>query len=77
MFSDATYKAIGGLCLEAGVYWRYPLTKKVQLRTARSKRPEIDQYLRVDGDGDDGVRDDSDEGGQTGQKGGDGVDAGG
>ena len=78
-FSDASYGAIGGLCLETGVYWRYHLALEVQLTTVRSKRGKGDRILinRADGGDDDGVRDDSDEEGQAGQRVGDDVDAGG
>ncbi|CAN0521867.1 unnamed protein product [Laminaria digitata] len=41
-FSDASYEAIGGLCLETEVYWRYQLTEEVRKRTVRSKRGKGD-----------------------------------
>ena len=42
-FSNASHEAIGGLCLETGVHWRYQLTEEVQLRTVRSKRGKGDR----------------------------------
>ena len=41
--SDASYEAIGGLCLETGVYWRFKLTGEVKRRTVRSKRGKRDR----------------------------------
>ena len=43
LFSDASYEAIGGLCLETGVYWKFQLTAEVQLRTVWSKRGKGDR----------------------------------
>ena len=40
-FSDASYEAIGGLCLETKVYWRYQLTKVIK-KPVRSKRGKGD-----------------------------------
>ena len=37
-FSDASVEAVGGLCLETGVYWRHNLTEEERARTIRSRR---------------------------------------
>ena len=39
-FPDASFEAIGGLCLETGVYWRYRLTEEESGRTIRSRKVE-------------------------------------
>ena len=36
-FSDASYQAVGGYCLETGWWWRYELTEEERGRTVRSK----------------------------------------
>ena len=38
IFSDASKQAIGGFCLETGVYWRYDLTKDEQARFCGSSQ---------------------------------------
>ena len=37
-FSDASFEAVGGLCLEAGVYWTYNLSEGEVKRTIRSRK---------------------------------------
>lgn len=37
-FSDASFKAVGGLCLETGACWRYTLTEEERARTTRSRK---------------------------------------
>ena len=37
-FSDSSFEAVGGLCLETGVYWRYKLSEEEVKRTIRSRK---------------------------------------
>lgn len=37
-FSDASYAAIGGLCLEMEVFWSYPLPEEMQTRAVKSRQ---------------------------------------
>ena len=46
-FSDASFEAVGGLCLETGVYWRYNLTGEERARTVRSRRREHVNRLSI------------------------------
>ena len=41
-FSDASLSAIGGLCMETGVYWRFDLPEEVQKRTIKGGRAVAD-----------------------------------
>ena len=41
-FSDASLAAIGGLCMETGVYWRFDLPEEVQKRTVKGGRAVAD-----------------------------------
>ena len=41
-FSDASLAAIGGLCMETGVYWRFDLPQEVQKRTVKGGRAVAD-----------------------------------
>ena len=45
--SDASFEAVGGLCLETGVYWRYRLTEEERGRTIRSRKVEDGNRLSI------------------------------
>ena len=58
-FSDVSLAAIGGLCMETGVQWRFAPPEKVQKRTvegAGRSRFDFHQPARGNGNVDDGVR---------------------
>ena len=46
-FSDASFEAVGGLCLETEVYWRYNLTGEERARTVRSRSREHVNWLSI------------------------------
>ena len=37
-FSDASFEAVGGICLETGLYWRYSLSEDEVKRTIRNRK---------------------------------------
>lgn len=39
-FSDASFEAVAGLCIDTGVIWRYELTEEQRARTVRGRRME-------------------------------------
>ena len=46
-FPDASFEAVGGLCLETKVYRRYDLTEEERARTIRSRRREHVNRLSI------------------------------
>ena len=45
-FSDASLTAIGGLCMETGVYWRFELPEEVQNRTIKGGQA-VDDLISI------------------------------
>ena len=44
---DALFEAVGRLCLETGVYWRYNLSEGEMKRTIRNRKGEDSNRLSI------------------------------
>jgi len=46
-FSDASTRALGGVCMETRVYWRYGLPMEVQGRTIRARKKGEGDFICI------------------------------
>ena len=81
-FSDASFEAVGELCLETEVYWRHCLSEEEKEdhdseQEERRRESVVYQRSGADGGGDDSSRDDSAQEGCTNEGGRVGADGGG